>query len=840
MNEKKFQRAFFGVALFVIAIVIVCVPVTIRQHGSDVGFSLAQVDASACTVGLGTVSFCDMSDVSSQCTSGGPCTARDQAILVGLADSGGLVNGGNQQAQALLTSNPNAATPTDCSGVTGFFYSPATCIGRSISTFLGTTIIWLASWVLTWAGLLFNVVVTNTVLQFGNLVTPGVLNAINIAWSAFRDLSNIVIIGMFTFIAIATILGSVNYGAKKMISRVLIVAVLINFSLLFTKLIIDVSNVTAVQFLSAAAKSSNCSGCTQLSTPVTATAGAVTGAAGGVSSGQTSGIAGAFLQYAGAQSWGDSYNAVSAIARDPNNGGPYALLYGFIVGLLEIIAAIVLLYGSFLLIARALLMIFLMVTSSIAFASYLLPPTWTGNIGWGAWWSSLLKNAVFAPLLAVLLWVTLLIAQAFNAVGQNGQAMSLGALIPSQAGSQPPTLGIEALFGYLIVIGLLFISIRVASSFSAQIGGFNFSQALLSAPFAAANRYLVAPGLRNLPWLGGRGAAARSRALSKDIETEAQTQASHKPADRNLSKLTNLMRQKDRADARAKSTFDMANTRIGQAIGKGIKVPEPLIAKTKTNFSDSSKKVAEEASKAAAEAQVSKDAAQERATAQIKQEHADRTEALKEQKATNATLIAEARKASDAAKDGERIQEQMEKAETRRTETLERASKAKVEIEDKHARGEMTKVERDLKIQEQDENIKAADAAVKTIQSRIDVIEKPLNDAKGALEQTQQQIDAHQKDLEAKIKDRTRDILQASKENAQTVGANLTQNWMQRTLNLPADSVTAKKARDMTGKKINVKDLKDRSAAEREALRDAGEIENGNGKPSDTTPPPKS
>ena len=38
--------------------------------------------------------------------------------------------------------------------------------------------------------------------------------------------SNIVIIGMFTFIAIATILGITEYGYKKMLSRVLIVAVL--------------------------------------------------------------------------------------------------------------------------------------------------------------------------------------------------------------------------------------------------------------------------------------------------------------------------------------------------------------------------------------------------------------------------------------------------------------------------------------------------------------------------------------------------------------------------------------------------------------------------------------
>src|SRR5262249_22149379 len=85
------------------------------------------------------------------------------------------------------------APQVDCS-TWWYTISTPTCWARGFATILGTGIIWLASWILEWSGLLFNFVVTETVLQFGTLVSSGVITAINIAWSVFRDISNIVII----------------------------------------------------------------------------------------------------------------------------------------------------------------------------------------------------------------------------------------------------------------------------------------------------------------------------------------------------------------------------------------------------------------------------------------------------------------------------------------------------------------------------------------------------------------------------------------------------------------------------------------------------------------------
>lgn len=355
-----------------------------------------------------------------------------------------------------------------CDGITNFFSSPISCAGVAASTFIGSSLVWLSSWILALAGLLFNWVFNETILQFGSVVNSGVITAINIAWSAFRDVSNILIIGLFAFIAIMTILGNTEYGYKKMLSRVLIVAVLINFSLLFTKIIIDVSDFTAVQFFNA------CAQCTQQNS----TSGTIASGSNSTQTGDTSGIAGAFMQYAGASSFSNTYSTLWQVGKNPQNGGWYVLLYGVVISLLELVAAIVLFYGSFLLISRAVLMIILMITSSIAFASYLLPSGWQSSAGWSLWWQTLLKNAVFAPLLAIMLWVTLTVSQAFYAYQvSQGVTTGLGSLTASaSAANAPSSLGVAALFGYLLVIALLYISFRLSSSFASSVGGLNIAQ----------------------------------------------------------------------------------------------------------------------------------------------------------------------------------------------------------------------------------------------------------------------------------------------------------------------------------------------------------------------------
>ncbi|HTR18539.1 MAG TPA: hypothetical protein VMH91_00980 [Candidatus Paceibacterota bacterium] len=676
---------------------------------------------------------------------------------------------------------------------------------------------WLGSWFLTigaaalvLAGVVFDFLIQHVIIDFGGtLNTLGALNAITVGWTVFRDVANIVIIGMFTFIAIATILGNTEYGYRKMLSRVLIVAILINFSLLFSKIIIDVGNVTAYQIYGAVANSSQFSQNTQ-----------------GSGGSQQFDIANAFLQPMGITSVWNTQGLTDQFAQTTGSGFQ-AFAYGLVGGLLLLALAVVLFYGCFLIASRAVLLIILMVTASIAFASHLVPKLSESQYGWSGWWSSLINASLFAPLLMVFLAISMLILKGASGVviGQNSQNGAIGTAVftaLSAPGQSVTSNGWTVIMLYIFGVGLLFISFRISSSFAASIGGLNLAQAALSTPLAAANRYLVAPGLRNLPWIGGRGAAARAQTLGKNVEDEAKVQAALEPGEQNLSKLTSLLRQKNRAESRAKSTFDVANTGIGQTIAKGIKVPAPLIEKTKTNFADSSKKTAEEAAKAATEVAVSKKDAEGVAREEVEKNYAVKTQELKDKRASDAKLVEQVRTIADTAKKNEGLDEKMKAA--RQNEEKVR-TEAVAEKEKIAGRKDVDGAARSRLFEEQDQRIKEAREQVENVQSRINVIERQagFTEATSKLAKSETDLKDHYQQIDKEVRERGQEILRASGENAQVVGANLTQNWLQRTLNVPADSVVAKKARSFTKKKVGTKGIKERVTAEREALQDAGE-----------------
>ncbi len=68
------------------------------------------------------------------------------------------------------------------------------------------------------------------------------------AWVVIRDLANIFFILILLYIAIKVILGLGGHEVKKMIVQVVLMALLINFSMFFTKVVIDASNILALVF----------------------------------------------------------------------------------------------------------------------------------------------------------------------------------------------------------------------------------------------------------------------------------------------------------------------------------------------------------------------------------------------------------------------------------------------------------------------------------------------------------------------------------------------------------------------------------------------------------------
>ncbi len=97
-------------------------------------------------------------------------------------------------------------------------------------------------------GLVLNGAIYHTVVNVSENYNN--LPAINEAWKVIRDIANMAFIFVLLYAAIQQILG-IGKDVKGLIVRVIVVAVLINFSLFFTKFIIDMSNILALTFYDA-------------------------------------------------------------------------------------------------------------------------------------------------------------------------------------------------------------------------------------------------------------------------------------------------------------------------------------------------------------------------------------------------------------------------------------------------------------------------------------------------------------------------------------------------------------------------------------------------------------
>lgn len=494
-------------------------------------------------------------------------------------------------AQSLPGSAPAAApaakqtgaSPTACDAWWKVITSP-TCWMRGIAVGSSAIIVSAAGWILEVAGLLFNACLEFTTIGFDSQIYARVQGGIESVWTAFRDIANIIIIGMFTFIALTMILGIEKFNARQMVAKILLIAVLINFSLLFTRIIIASSNYVATQFYKAAQFNAE---------------GAQTATAGQANAYDkfSTGISGKFGQLLGVAGVFDTGDALWKVAESSDNGWT-ALLMGLLTALIFLAVALVFLYTAFLLIARAILFIFLLITSSLAFASYLIPGGGFGGYGWDAWWSSLLKNAAFGPLLLLFIWATLQVGAGIKAT--NG---TLGGLLadPSKGGS------INALFSYLLILGMLYVSVKVASSFAHKIGGFNYATMAAGIPLALGARFAGALG-RNFI---GAPFASRSARLAGDISKTKEALGGLDPTNGNYARrrafleerLAGLGASKRFADKIADKKFSIAHTERGAGFFKEAGVPKAIIGggKNVTSYGEFQKKVTKEAAEQAAE-----------------------------------------------------------------------------------------------------------------------------------------------------------------------------------------------------------------------------------------------
>lgn len=246
-------------------------------------------------------------------------------------------------------------------------------------------------------------------------------------WSTFRDISNLFFIFIMLVISIATILRIESYGAKSLLARVVIVALLINFSLPISRAIIDVNNAVASVFYKQLT-TKNADGTTGVSAKINA----------------LTGVASVF-----------SGTTLKTFLDKNNTEGQMNTRIGTIflgISGVLLVSSFVFLAFAVMLIIRTIYLGFLVMLSPLAFFGMILPYTQ----GYAKqWWEKLIKQSLIAPVGFMMLYVAINILKKMSATGFT-QVNDLGGVFAGDQAQFPMLLNFMTVTG--VLIGALYVT----------------------------------------------------------------------------------------------------------------------------------------------------------------------------------------------------------------------------------------------------------------------------------------------------------------------------------------------------------------------------------------------
>lgn len=302
-------------------------------------------------------------------------------------------------------------------------------IGTQIGQFIGNFILSIASMV-TWAGgKLLEVSIDKFILQLGTIINGSIGVAIDSIWRVIRDMANLAFIFGFIYIGIMTIIDSSSANTKRMLAAIIIGALLINFSLFFTKIIIDVSNYIAVEIYN-----------TLITTPA----------------GTTGSISAKFADILGITSFykfpeADQYAGTTAMGN---------VAFYFMAAIMLIVAGFVFAAGAILLLTRFVALVFIMIFSPILFAATVFPQTKSAA---DDLWKKLINYSFFAPAYLILLVVSIKILEAIVGVFKKGSLANAFTGGGTTSTAQADTF--DVVISFVVAILFLIMSLQIAKKF---------------------------------------------------------------------------------------------------------------------------------------------------------------------------------------------------------------------------------------------------------------------------------------------------------------------------------------------------------------------------------------
>jgi len=431
-------------------------------------------------------------------------------------------------------------------------------VGGAIDSTVASAISFLTSFIfgffglfLRLAGMLMNWSIYLSINKMSEFIN---ISGVALAWGIIRDVMNIAFIFGIVYISITTILKGSGQGIKKLLSRLVLAAILVNFSFFFTGVIIDASNILSLQIYQKIINLDNTSGVEGVDA-VTERAEefAIYNDDGTLNLNAPendffiidSGIAGVFMQHS------QIISIFNTNFEELDTGS--VLMTALFGSIFIFILTFVFLTVAALLLLRLVVLILLVITSPIAFLGMVFP-----NMGGHSkkWWKTLFDQALFAPAYMLMTLVVILVIA--NPKLRELTKSDLGVGIGDAINTGFSTGAMGVVVNYLIVIGLTIGSLVIAKKLASSGGGAISSAANNASKFAAGT--ISYGGRRILGGLGG--VASRSQALQDAANQERTGVGAF--VSRYGSRAT--LRLGDRA---RKGSFDARATVFGGALDAG-------------------------------------------------------------------------------------------------------------------------------------------------------------------------------------------------------------------------------------------------------------------------------
>ncbi len=247
--------------------------------------------------------------------------------------------------------------------------------GGAGSDWAGEVIGGLIGWIISALGLILVLVMKAlvSVAQYSNFIaSPAVENG----WMIVRDVCNMFFVLILLIIAFATILGIEKYNYKKWLPKLILMAILINFSKTICGLLIDFAQVVMLTFVNAFKDIA----------------------------------AGNLISNLG-------ITDILTLAESDNTVGFWQIVGSYVLGLIYVLIALVVIVTMLAMLVMRIVMLWIYIVLSPL--AYLMSSFPDGAKYSSQWWSEFTKNLIIGPVLAFFIWLSFTSLQVPNWVNED-------------------------------------------------------------------------------------------------------------------------------------------------------------------------------------------------------------------------------------------------------------------------------------------------------------------------------------------------------------------------------------------------------------------------------------